>query len=82
MRLDHLIKDFADTAALLAKLDLLVTVDTAAAHLAGALGVATYLLLPYCPDWRWGITGSTTPWYPTHETVPPAGLRRLGQRDR
>lgn len=63
-RLDHLIADFADTAALLMQLDCLVTVDTAAAHLAGALGVKTYLLLPYCPDWRWGIAGATTLWYP------------------
>lgn len=63
-RLDPLIKDFADTAALLAQLDLLITVDTAVAHLAGALGVTTWLLLPHCPDWRWGISGANTPWYP------------------
>jgi Flp pilus assembly protein TadD len=63
-RLDHLIKDFADTAGLLKQLDCLITVDTAAAHLAGALGVKTYLLLPYCPDWRWGTKGETTTWYP------------------
>ena len=62
--LDHLIKDFADTAALLMQLDALITVDTATAHLAGALGVKTYLLLPKCPDWRWGVSGATTPWYP------------------
>ena len=65
MRLDHLVKDLADAAALLAQLDCLVTVDTAAAHLAGALGVKVYLLLPYCPDWRWGTRGETTPWYPS-----------------
>ena len=64
-RLDHLIKDFADTAALLSQLDCLVTVDTASAHLAGALGVKTFLLLPYCPDWRWGAKGEITPWYPS-----------------
>jgi len=63
IRLDHLIGDFADTAALLMQLDCLVSVCTAAAHLAGALGVKTYVLLPHCPDWRWGVSGETTPWY-------------------
>jgi ADP-heptose:LPS heptosyltransferase len=66
MRLNHLIKDFADTAALVSRLDCLISVDTAAAHLAGALGVKTYLLLPHCPDWRWGAKGETTPWYGKH----------------
>ena len=61
--LDPPLADFADTAALLASLDLLVTVDTAAAHLAGAIGTKTFLLLPLCPDWRWGISGETTAWY-------------------
>ncbi len=65
MRLDRSIGDFADTAALLWQLDGLVAVDTAAAHLAGALGVRTWLLLPYCPDWRWGAAGTTSPWYPS-----------------
>lgn len=65
IKLDKLITDFADTAALLWQLDGLITVDTAAAHLAGALGVRTWLLLPYCPDWRWGVSGTTTPWYPS-----------------
>lgn len=58
-----LLKDFASTAALLQQLDCLVTVDTAAAHLAGALGVKTILLVSFCPDWRWGTSGDTTPWY-------------------
>ncbi|MFA5040940.1 MAG: hypothetical protein WC464_04830, partial [Bdellovibrionales bacterium] len=65
LRLDTLISDFADTAALLKQLDCLVTVDTAAAHLAGALGVKTFLLLPVCPDWRWGVKGETTDVYPS-----------------
>ncbi|MDP9128148.1 MAG: tetratricopeptide repeat protein [Pseudomonadota bacterium] len=65
MRLDHLISDFADTAGLLMQLDWLITVDTAVAHLAGALGVKTCLLLSHCPDWRWGIAGAATPWYPS-----------------
>ncbi|MFA4994629.1 MAG: tetratricopeptide repeat protein [Bdellovibrionales bacterium] len=68
-RLDDLISDFADTAALLKQMDCLVTVDTAVAHLAGALGLKTYLLLPRCPDWRWGILGKTTPLYPSMTLV-------------
>ena len=55
--------DFTTTAAALVQLELLVTVDTAVAHLAGALGVPTWLLLPFAPDWRWGAADETTPWY-------------------
>lgn len=65
VRLDKLIGDFADTASLLWQLDGVIAVDTSVAHLAGALGVRTWLLLPYCPDWRWGTMGTTTPWYPS-----------------
>ncbi len=57
--------DFAETAATLRALDLLVTVDTAAAHLAGALGVPVFTLLRYNSDWRWGDEGSESAWYPT-----------------
>jgi tetratricopeptide (TPR) repeat protein len=56
---------FMDTAAVMQSLDLVVTADTAAAHLAGALGVPVWLALSRAPDWRWGLTGETTPWYPT-----------------
>jgi tetratricopeptide (TPR) repeat protein len=56
---------FLDTAAILTLLDLVVTSDTALAHLAGALGVATWVVLPYAADWRWRVAGETTPWYPT-----------------
>ena len=56
--------DFADTAALLSYLDAVVTVDTAVAHLAGALARPVFLLLPFAPDWRWLSAGATTPWYP------------------
>lgn len=56
--------DFADTAALMRDLDLVVTVDTATAHLAGALGKPAWLLLLKDCDWRWWDTGETTPWYP------------------
>ncbi len=57
--------DFAESAAVLRQLDLLVTIDTAIAHLAGALGVPTFLLLRQTSDWRWFDQGSTSPWYPS-----------------
>jgi hypothetical protein len=57
--------DFADTAALMQALDLVVTVDTSVAHLAGALGRPTWILLPYVPDWRWMLQRQDSPWYPT-----------------
>ncbi len=63
--LGPLLEDFAETAAILAQLDLLITVDTAAAHLAGALGVPTYLLLHHVSDWRWPGFGKSSPWYPS-----------------
>jgi Tfp pilus assembly protein PilF len=58
-------KDWWDTAAIVAGLDLVVTVDTAIAHLAGSLGVETWLLNRFDSCWRWGLTGETTPWYPS-----------------
>lgn len=59
------IADFADTAALIAQLDLVISIDTAVAHLAGAMGKPTFLLLPFAPDWRWMLERSDSPWYPT-----------------
>ena len=59
------LRDFADTAAAVAQLDLVISVDTAVAHLAGALGRPVWVLLPYAPDWRWGQAGTATPWYPS-----------------
>lgn len=60
-----LIGDFADTAALLSQLDLLISVDSSVAHLAGALGVPCWILLPaWKTDWRWLLGRSDTPWYP------------------
>ncbi|MDH3585387.1 MAG: tetratricopeptide repeat-containing glycosyltransferase family protein, partial [Phycisphaerae bacterium] len=56
---------FVDTAAVMANLDLVVTVDTALAHLAGALGRPTFLLLHWPPDWRWLLDRGDSPWYPT-----------------
>ncbi|MDB5371862.1 MAG: hypothetical protein JWP04_504 [Belnapia sp.] len=57
--------DFGDTAAALARLDLLVSVDTAVLHLAGAIGTRCRALLPFAPDWRWLPGREDTPWYPT-----------------
>jgi tetratricopeptide (TPR) repeat protein len=55
---------FSDTAALISNLDLVICVDTSVAHLAGALGKQVWLLLPFDPDWRWGLRGTQTAWYP------------------
>jgi hypothetical protein len=64
--LSPMLADFSATAAVLMELDLLISVDTAAAHLAGALGRPVWMLLPAIGgDWRWGITGETTAWYPS-----------------
>ncbi|MBK3774436.1 tetratricopeptide repeat protein [Azospirillum sp. YIM DDC1] len=59
------IRDFADSAAILENLDLVIAVDTATIHLAGALGVPAWLLLPYAPDWRWLLDRTDSPWYPS-----------------
>ncbi len=57
--------DFAETAAVMGQLDLILTVDTAVAHLAGALGRPTWVMLPFVPDWRWMLGREDSPWYPT-----------------
>ncbi len=59
------LEDFADTAALMSSLDLVITVDTAVAHLAGALHIPTWLVLPRIPDWRWLLERDDSPWYPS-----------------
>ena len=67
-RVEHIgdeLADFSDTAAVLALCDLVISVDTAPAHLAGALGRPVWVLVPFAPDWRWTLDGETTPWYPT-----------------
>ncbi len=57
--------DFAVTAGAVKQLDLLISVDTAPAHLAGALAQPVWTLLPFVPDWRWMREREDTPWYPT-----------------
>ncbi len=59
------LRTFADTAALIANLDLVISVDTAVAHLAGAIGKPVWLLVPSLCDWRWMLDRSDSPWYPT-----------------
>lgn len=59
------LRDFADTAALVANLDLVVSVDTSVAHLAAAMGRQTWVLIPFAPDWRWGRGRQDSPWYPS-----------------
>jgi ADP-heptose:LPS heptosyltransferase len=59
------LKNFSDTAALISNLDLVISVDTSVAHLAGALGKPVWILLPYAPDWRWLLDREDSPWYPT-----------------
>lgn len=61
--LTPLMTDYAETAALIDNLDLVVTVDTSVAHLAGALGKPVWILLPHAPDWRWMLERSDSPWY-------------------
>jgi ADP-heptose:LPS heptosyltransferase len=57
--------DFSDTAGLIGNLDLVISVDTAVVHLAGAMGKRVWTLLPYAPDWRWLLGREDSPWYPT-----------------
>lgn len=65
VNLAPVLDDFRDTAAVLDALDLVITVDTSVAHLAGALGKETWLLLPHVPDFRWMLERTDSPWYPT-----------------
>jgi hypothetical protein len=63
-RFDSELRDFADTAALCAELDLVLSIDTGVAHLAGAMGLPVWIQLLWVPDWRWGLEGESSPWYP------------------
>jgi len=70
------IDDYDDTMAILANLDLLVTVDTSVAHLAGAMGRPVWIMLPRAPDWRWLLDRSDTPWYPSARLFRQHNTRR------
>jgi ADP-heptose:LPS heptosyltransferase len=59
------LKDFSDTAALIELMDLVITIDTSVAHLAGAMGKPVWILLHYNRDWRWLLDRDDSPWYPT-----------------
>jgi ADP-heptose:LPS heptosyltransferase len=67
MLIDHSaeLQDYADTAALISLLDLVVTIDTSVAHLAGALAAPAWIMLQHNADWRWLLRRSDSPWYPT-----------------
>ena len=58
-------ENFSDTAAVIENLDLLISVDTAVPHLAGAMGKPVWLLLSFAPDWRWQLDRDKSPWFPT-----------------
>jgi hypothetical protein len=76
-QLTHLggeLADFNDTAAVLALCDLLITVDSAPAHLAGAMGRPVWVLAPFAPDWRWMLDGEITPWYPSARVFRQSAL--------
>ena len=65
LQFGNALETFSDTAALISQLDLVISVDTSIAHLAGALGKPVWVLLPYIPDWRWLLNRDDSPWYPT-----------------
>ena len=72
--------DFSETAGLASNLDLVVTVDTSVAHLAGAMGLRTWILLPYNAEWRWLRERNDTPWYPTarlYRQLTPGSWREV-----
>ena len=73
--------DYGDVAILIDQLDLVISVDTSVAHVAGALGKPVWTLLSYVPDWRWWLDGETTPWYPTMRLFRQERPRRLGRGD-
>jgi ADP-heptose:LPS heptosyltransferase len=67
-RLTHIggaLDDFDDTAAVAALVDVVISVDTSVVHLAGAMARPTWILVPFCPDWRWMLERDDSPWYPT-----------------
>jgi ADP-heptose:LPS heptosyltransferase len=76
--IDHTaqLSDFAETAALIQNLDLVISVDTSVAHMAGAQGKTVWVMLPCVPDWRWMLDREDSPWYPTMRL-----LRQTHRRD-
>ena len=74
---DHL-ESFADTAALVEQMDLVLAVDTSVAHLAAALGKPVWLMLPFSPDWRWLVGREDSPWYPTMRLFRQTGSGEWG----
>jgi ADP-heptose:LPS heptosyltransferase len=66
--------DFSDTAAAVELCDFVISVDTAVAHLAGALAKPLWLLLPFAPDWRWLLDREDSPWYPTAKLLRQAAI--------
>jgi Glycosyltransferase family 9 (heptosyltransferase) len=70
--------DFSDTAALISQLDLVISVDTSVAHLAGALGRPAWILLTHAPDWRWLLDRDDSPWYPAARLFRQSGDREWG----
>jgi hypothetical protein len=72
------LNNFADTAAFIANLDLVISVDTAVAHLTGAIGRPVWLLAPFVTDWRWPLGREDSPWYPTMRVFRQ---KALGQWD-
>jgi len=83
LQLGQQFTNFSDTAAVVALLDLVVAVDTSVAHLAGAMGKATALLLPFSPDWRWLLDRTDSPWYPSmriFRQAAPGDWRGLAAR--
>ena len=61
--------EFLEIAAIISNCDLIITSDTSVAHLSGGMGKNTYCLLQYIPDWRWGLTGESTFWYPNIKLI-------------
>ena len=67
------LEDFADTAEIIADIDLVITVDSAIAHLTGSLGRPVWTLVPYVPDWRWMLGRDDSPWYPSMSLMRQQG---------
>ena len=79
MNLGNKLRDFADTAAVIAQLDMVISVDSSIAHLAGALGKPVWVLLPYPGDWRWMLDRDDSPWYPSAQIFRQGRLGEWGE---